>query len=155
MSITFCVQGAPSVLVNETCFRCEQDLEFGVSRPEPCYVCRGTGIMQVPESLWPEINLSNGNAHALMEALAVQPEPCGAWEGEELHTILARIKALQGNDATRREWFPERPRSESGGDGRARVVDCGRSTEQIDRYLARLREVVEKAITEGREVTWA
>jgi hypothetical protein len=150
MSVTFCIADAPHELVECLC----------VTDPAPweveqgyCVCCaRHPGKME--QSLWPEMNLANGNARGLLEALGIEGGYlCGAWESSDLPRVKARVERLQTDDAFRREWFPLRE-SYQGMHGNITVIDPGQSHEQVDRYLTILKEIIEKAISEEREVYW-
>ena len=52
-------------------------------------------------SVLPEINLSNTNAYAMMEALGETPDYCGTWTVEELPALLERALKLANQEELR------------------------------------------------------
>jgi len=91
-----------------------------------------------------EANFANGNAYSLFAILAVEADYCGSIEPQAL------IGALQSTPA---EWG-SRAGSDTRGEGGARLIDCGTSTEMVARRMRALLEIAVEARRRGELVTW-
>jgi hypothetical protein len=110
----------------------------------------------------PEVNVSNGNAIGILQALGLAPEvqegpfgpmamdACGGLEAQDFLGRVLMAQALSVGD-------PGRPQEVSGGPGtgQARMVACGTSAGYIDGRFAELREVAEWCLAKGRKVQWS
>ena len=85
----------------------------------------------------PELNVCEGNKQVLFHTLLGIPQ-----QEYPLETTVADVKAALGRTELRL-LVPEVGRdTEINGAGNCRVINCGLSEEQIQRYLARTREIV-------------
>jgi hypothetical protein len=117
-------------------------------------------ITAVYENPGPEVNVSNGNAIIVLEALGLRPrviesgfgpmpeDPYGSMAAADfLGRVLAAEIMSVGDPGSETETFIE--------EGCATLINCGRPEGYTDARLAQLREVAEFARAHGKAVVWS
>jgi hypothetical protein len=128
-------------LVNRIVEPCDCD---PADRPT-CHFCGGSGTYTYEQYPF-EMNLSNGNALALLEALGAQsPESCGSVGPSVVLGGIAFIRALRAAGCNPLETSTVRIRN---------FLDCGRTTEQITSYLDRMEAIANEADRRKVEIVW-
>lgn len=106
----------------------------------------------------PKLNMANGNAIVVLEALGLLgevtdtsfgpvPDACGSMDAESfLGRVLAAEVMSVGDPGTETETVAEK--------GRATMVMCGRSEGYVDTKLSALREIALWAQARGVQVQW-
>jgi len=143
MSITFSIEGIEEETGDELpCPQCKlsfRDNRSGKHSPMECLCMGYGGPEQLPQPQF-EMNVANGNAYALLEAIGQTPDYCGEVDPRDVLVGLERLQpgALESAD--------EQPA--------ANVYCAGRSSEQVARYVAQLRKIALKARKYDRRVVW-
>jgi hypothetical protein len=149
MSITFTIAGnhehtvaAGTMEYDEyDCQRCE----FDGKNPE-CPECKpygGNGKVRF-ERLPFEMNVANGNARTLWASLGLTFDYSGQIDGRTL------VAAIDSSDPA----LLVRATTEEGGNGRARVINCGIDPDRAERYRTTLRQIAEEAARREQPVVW-
>jgi hypothetical protein len=106
----------------------------------------------------PKLNMANGNAIVVLEALGLLgevtdtafgpvPDACGSMDAESfLGRVLAAEVMSVGDPGTETETFAEK--------GQATMVMCGRPEGYVDTKLATLRQIATWAQARGVRVVW-
>jgi hypothetical protein len=131
---------------------------------EECRVCDGEGTRNEFVSVGPEFNVSNSNGYEIQRMMGLDPDYSGSLQGEEITTVLRRLIKLKNTDSSAhtRDVSDERgeARAVKGDDGVDRIqrgprmVDFGRTQEQVNRYLDDMIELLQFAKKNGYGVTW-
>lgn len=143
MSITFSIEGIEEETGNELpCPKCGVSLATAClpeNHSNECELCQGYGgPAQLPEPQF-ELNVANGNGYALLEWMGLGAECAG-----DAHPWAILI-ALNTQDASPLQSV----------DVDAGVVHyCGRTAEQVARYVEKLRKIALKASDYDRKVVW-
>lgn len=141
----------------------------GGTYTEPCGLCNGTGKLDrfVPEG--PHMNLSNGNAFDLLRHLGLHEEDeyTGHVEGKDLPKLRQRLIKMLNSEKDQAGMAKDTTDSQgdmgaTGSSGNVtsighkgpRMVDMGRTPEQIKRYAKVLLDMVEYAMKRDCVVSW-
>lgn len=90
-----------------------------------------------------EVNMSNGNACAVMQVLGIVPNYCGSIKAEEL---IEKINSVSSVDAgVRNPSIDKEP-------GCATMIDCGRTEEYLRNRISQLKTLAENNL--GLEICW-
>ena len=156
MSVTFMPAGNmeycdANSLTEKTVYDC-QCVDFPEMFPAdgpPCRDCGGKGKVEFPAYPF-EANLANGNAHAVQAMLGMPLDYCGECGPQTILDGIAFVKAL---NATGCDPLVT-PTTEEGGKGSVRIIHCGRTQEQIDRYLEAFEGIAMEAARRKVNVVW-
>jgi hypothetical protein len=133
---------------------------------QPCTVCHGTQkyedygycpycddgteeVYEYPEGAEP-VNMANGNAFVLLEAIDKQfnpKDPCGYWDESRMSVILVVIDAMIATGAY--DYLVRRPRVEGN------TIIAGIDEEYLNRRLTQIRELILTARKMGKTVAYA
>lgn len=83
----------------------------------------------------PSLNVANGNADVVFTMMGVDPYYCGTIKPEQLGAVLDSVQAQSPADYLK-------PTTERRGAAGCRVIDCGRTWEQVERYRSALLEII-------------
>lgn len=136
-----------------------------------CPVCSGTGVLSRREDVWPELNLANANAFAIMRMVGVAPDYCGTLAHEALTSVVRGALRALNSEVTRAPHLLEsvvEPAQAShsavvNDGGQARIVQVGGRCEarwggRDDDYLVdrarRLLDLLRFAQEQGEGITW-
>ena len=148
MSVTFSVPDAPRLRV--MCVDCLAQRLTGYADaytdPTGRITCDKLCDGYTLESEAPEMNVANGNARILLDALGVDAEELG---GTFAHYVLPDL--IRGTVRVLNTQAPERL-SESGGGDTCRVVDCGTSAAYIKLRIGQLQALFVYAAERGFDV---
>lgn len=106
-------------------------------------------VMLTPVKDTPSLNVANGNAAALLQALGVDFDKADLFGYLDPTDLLDRLLLFSAVDD------PGSDTVSYGGDGSATVIDVGRSAGQLNRYAEALTAVAEAAQAAGRAVQYA
>jgi len=140
----------------------------GDTYTEPCGLCNGTGKLDrfVPDG--PTLNLSNGNAFDLLRHLGLQDdEYTGHVAAKDLPALRRRLIKMLNSEKDQSAMTKDT--TDTQGDmgatntqgnvtsiGRqgARMVDMGRTPEQVKRYAKVMLDMVEYAMKGDHIISW-
>lgn len=91
------------------------------------------------------LNVSNGNASAIVEMLGVPDE--GRLSASQVEHAILRVAAFPSSVLVSSDLRDEAP-------GRVTIVHCGRSPEQIESYRQRLLVLLDRARRLGVGLAW-
>lgn len=114
-----------------------------------CISCKGTGKDTVVETPF-EVNLANGNAWALLEMLGINPDHCGSEEPQKFLDGVDFVRSL--NNCGIEPLVT--PNHQETGENGCRLIQCGRTPDQVAGYLDRITHVAAEAESRGVLVTW-
>jgi len=161
------------------CYGCDGSgkNEYGMSKDDKCDVCRGEGTIEGFKAEGPELNVSNSNAAAIMQALGLteySDEYGGGLLPEKaLGDFRQKLMRLLNSEKSQQQMTKPSSveKSEPGAMGvRGRegnvtsigrrgggptIYHGGRSQEQIQRYARTLLDMVEYAMKNGHFISWA
>ena len=114
-----------------------------------CHYCGGKGVIvrKSPPIGW-EANLANGNFSTIGNAIGFLDDPEDMWGGS-IHPQKL-IDLLDAFDPS----LGVRGGSDTQEEGKCRIIDCGCSPEQVDRYTRGLRLIAYVALSRGVDVEW-
>jgi hypothetical protein len=115
--------------------------------------CYGMGFA-IPSG--PELNLANGNAAMLLDAMRVSTEDlCGTLEPQEVLNALAVIES-NGNRSLVRGTFDNGGFhvDENGVGACVRVISFGVNAHRAERYVESLRKIAQAALAQGVRITY-
>ena len=137
--------------MGKTTYKCQcQDFPEHFPPENPCRECKGTG--EVSFDYFPfEANLANGNAHAVQEMLKMPTDYCGSCDPSIILEGISFVRAL--NNMGHEPLVT--PTTEKQEEGHCRVINCGRSYEQVERYLQAFEEIALEAARRKVPVVWA
>jgi len=108
-----------------------------------CHYCKGSGEYLFEQYPF-EMNLANGNAATLMNALGLEFDYCGDIEPRRLIKAITRTPAA----------LIQRQTVSGTGDKGAKIIHCGIVEEQADSYLSRLLKIAQEAEKREEKVWW-
>ncbi len=114
-----------------------------------CPYCKGTGVDRMEETPF-EMNVANGNGWALLEILGITPDYSGCEDAQKFLDGVAFVRAL--NNVGHEPLVTEA--SEETGTGGCRIIHCGRTPEQVQRYLDTIEVIATEAKRRGVKITW-
>lgn len=130
MSVSFWIVGAPTQRVQPYP---KDEPDLWTDEPVPPFT---------------ELNLANGNAAAMLDALGVTGDMFGGeWDAAELRRIQACIASLQASRAVRATLTE--PTIIDGNN-----IHCGRTLDYVDRRLDDFKKLVDVALQHNMTVTY-
>ncbi len=93
----------------------------------------------------PEMNISNTNAQAVMDALGVQFDWSGSVDLNEMKTKLEMFTPYQQQELIQAPEY-------SGEEGKVQMYDAGRDEDRVERYIGGFRQIVDFGLQNGFEV---
>ncbi len=139
MSITFHVDDAPYEVITERCL-CTQEGE-----KEPwvdCSSCKGSGKGDMRLPLYPESNMANSNAFALMSLMNITQEYCGVVDVTDIPEVIRNLIFAINSPRTRATIYE------------AEHLVSGRDDDYVYDRCQDLLGVFRKAIDVQRPVFW-
>lgn len=152
MSVTFSPAGNmdycdTNKLTGETSYDC-QCVDFYAPGPDAkCRTCEGKGKVTFPDYPF-EANLSNGNAMDVLRMFGIEPHYEGEATAEQFLGGIAFVRAM---NATGHEPLVK-PTTREG--GRVQVIHCGRTPDQVERYLIEFEKIAMEAARRKVLVVW-
>jgi len=147
------------------CYGCEG--MAGKIEGYKCHWCKNTGKTKDWECDSPEMQVSNANGMAIIrDIIGQEPDYAGSIPPEKYPALRQKLIKMINVDKERESMYKQttdqqgQMRVKQQGDvttiGRgARMIDVGRSDEQILSYAQRLLEIIEYAMKNDLVVTWA
>ena len=136
---------------------------------DECGMCDGPGKLDRFVNEGPSMTLSNGNAYDLMRHLGLEADYTGAVEGDELTALRQRLIKLLNSDKDRAgmekatiDNEDERQMGATGQRGNvtsigrqgARMIDVGRTPEQVKQYAKTMLDMVDYAMKNDYFIGW-
>lgn len=121
------------------------------SEARPCRDCDGSGKVCF-ERLPFEANLANGNAAAVQRILRMPLDYSGICDPQVILDGIEFIRAMQGCG-----YLPlvsETVETGGEGTGECHMIHCGRTPDQVERYLVAFKEMAEEAKRRGVQIVW-
>lgn len=146
------------------CWVCDgKGVEKWGNEEHECDMCKGA--KKIEEWVYPfkELNVTNHNSHEILRMLQVPDDNCGAVEHENLPELRRRLIKLKNSDNSHRTEEPhEEPRRHRfTQDGNVatihhdpRVINGGRSNDQIERYIDQLLTLIDFAQKNKACLAW-
>lgn len=155
MSVTISVKDAQTSNTISDCTECNGRGLIAVTgfHEELCQNCID-GKVHDYQSDCREINLVNGNAAAILDAVSPGSDTVtGEWRYDHLPVIQQRIMILLNTKS--KNNLVKRPEDYGGvGTGMCRIIDMGRSSDYVFDVLTRLQCVVTDAQAKKSSVVW-
>ena len=152
----------------EPCFVCD-----GTGKEEwgtdvyPCRRCDGKGETEEWVSSAPELQVSNANGYEIQRMLGItDPDYSGLLHNRDLPKFMRRLIQLKNQNTSQ---YTQQPSDERGPMGRQhtddqgvthighkgpRMIDMGRSQEQVNRYIDTLIELIKFAQENDASISW-
>lgn len=129
-----------------------------------CSHCDGRGMWDRTRSTAPTLSVSNSNGMAIQDMLGLDPDYSGVIEHQDLPYFIKRLIRLKNQGA---EEYTQKPTDTKGGLRRTgqsgnvttvgagpRMIDMGRSSQQVEHYIDSLLELFKFAQQNGAAVSW-
>lgn len=159
-------ESGPSGYVEEDCWVCDGS-GHDEGRGGECGYCNGKGKIDSPHYEHEPLNVSNMNAgYILRDVLGMEFKESGSISPDRIPEFKRRLMKIKNDGNARSAGVRDissvggnrvRGKDESGMDriGRsAQVVDMGRTSDQVDRYIDDLLEIFDHAQKNGMHVVW-
>lgn len=131
-----------------------------------CEVCKSTGFYTDDVSDAPELNVSNANGYEIQRMLGLEPNYSGIIYNQDLPELIRKLIKLKNQKFDR---YTQQPKSSYGQMKRvvdpdtgitklvrtATVIDMGRTSEQVERYIDKLLEIAKFAQQHNASIGWA
>lgn len=164
MSVTFRVGrgNRPGYLACPTCGADSPnygDPDCQEIHPGSLYPCMGYGFT-IEDTTFPELNVANTNAAAILAELLGRPDLADDRAGEGLcgeldpRAVLASLSVSDPSSVMRETRVVERVVLSEEGVGVATIYVCGVGSEQAARYATVLRAIAARALAEGVLITF-
>lgn len=150
--------------VEAECWACDGTGKDSYHKDHECDMCKGSGKIKEFKTEFGELNVSNANAFEILNMLGVDEEYAGAIEKKDLAGIRRRLIMLKnkGVDAhtSDAEDTQGKARVSKNNDGVSaikrgpRMIDAGRSSEQVNRYVDKLLTIIDFAQKNDAVVVW-
>jgi len=129
-----------------------------------CRMCDGAGHYKETVSLAPELSVSNSNGYAIQEMLGLEPDYSGFIPHDQIPEMIRRLVRLKNTSIDRYTEQPEvyrgamRVRGQDQnithvGSGHT-MYSGGRSSEQVNRYIDELLQILQFAQKNNAVVSW-
>lgn len=148
----------------ETCWVCDGT---GKENGYPCRRCEGMGKTEEYISTAPELQVSNSNGYEIQRMLGLtNPDYSGIIYNRDLPKIMRRLIQLKNQNTSKYTQYPSDQQGAMGkkytddqgithiGRSGPRMIDMGRSQEQINRYIDTLIELVKFAQENDASISW-
>ena len=133
-------------LTGETVYTC-QCVDFDCTKG--CKECNETGKVSFPNYPF-EANLANSNALAVLRMFGIEEEYCGSAPAEKFLEGIAFVRSL---NAMGHEPLVKENETSRGKKG-ARIIECGRTAEQVANYLDTFEKIAMEAARRKVKIVW-
>jgi hypothetical protein len=152
----------------EPCFACDGTGKETWSDGEyPCRRCDGKGKSEEWVSAAPELQVSNSNGYEIQRMLGVtNPDYSGIIHNRDLPKFMRRLIQLKNQDTNQYTQEPSDMQGPMGkkhtddqgvthiGKTGPRMIDMGRSQDQVNHYIDKLIELIKFAQENDASISW-